>query len=70
MKNKCCAEVNFNAAKWIISRFDTTQFCGKKAKYYESGDWYCGKHAPSKIKEREDKSYAKWEEFINKRKKI
>lgn len=34
--------------------------CSKTAKYHENGKWWCGTHAPSKVKERADKSREKW----------
>lgn len=33
--------------------------CSKKAKYFEDGKWYCGTHAPSRIKLRAEKKAAK-----------
>ena len=40
--------------------------CANKGKYRERKKWYCGIHAPSKIKEREDRRYEKEEREANK----
>ncbi len=40
------------------------EVCNCKAVYFENGSWYCGKHSPSKIEERQLKSYQKWLEKI------
>ena len=35
--------------------------CCNKAKYEEHGHWFCGTHAPSKVKARKAKKNAKWQ---------
>lgn len=35
--------------------------CTNKATLFENGKWWCKRHAPSKVKEREEKS---WEKYI------
>jgi len=61
--NKCSTTVNNNTSREIvqnmINRYSDEK-CGCNAKYFEGDEWFCGKHAPSKIKERETKSYEKW----------
>ena len=37
--------------------------CTSKASLFEDGKWFCKRHAPSKIKEREEKS---WVTYCNK----
>ena len=39
--------------------------CRKKAKYFEDGKWYCGLHAPSKIKDRRDRKLERDEQIRN-----
>jgi len=39
------------------------RLCNNKATIFENNKWYCKKHAPSKIKEREEKA---WENYIKK----
>ena len=43
--------------------------CDKNATIFENGKWYCKRHAPSKIQEREDKSWATYVAKINSSKK-
>ena len=61
--HKCESEINFGNSTQILSKvingYDR-EYCGCNAKYFESGYWYCGRHAPSKVKERGDKKYNKW----------
>lgn len=43
--------------------------CGVVAKYFEQGKWYCGKHAPSRVKARAakiDKAYEAKQKRIRK----
>jgi len=71
-KNKCCAETH-NGSRDIMSRMINNYeqpICGVNAKYFEGGHWYCGRHAPSKIRDREEKSYRKWQEQVVKRKEL
>jgi hypothetical protein len=68
--NKCIATINDTKSRDILRKMINSlpdELCGCSAKYFENDKWYCGKHAPSKIKERETKSYQKWIE--NQRKK-
>lgn len=70
-KHKCNEVVN-QTSRAIISKmingFDN-EVCGCNAKYFEDKIWYCGRHAPSKIEERETKSYLKWKAKIEERRK-
>jgi len=68
---KCGCEINFSNSRDILSKLINgynKEYCNNNAKYFEDGHWYCGKHAPSKIREREDKSYKKWQESVARRK--
>jgi len=61
-KHICNTIIN-QSSRDIISRMINRakdEICGCNAKYNEEGIWYCGRHAPSKVKEREDKSFAAW----------
>ena len=61
-KHKCCAEINCDSVDILrkcINRLPN-EYCNKNAKYFEEGLWYCGKHAPSRILERQRLSYEKW----------
>lgn len=40
--------------------------CKSKASLFENGKWWCKKHAPSKVKEREEKSWQTYLKKINK----
>lgn len=40
--------------------------CTCKAALFENGKWYCKRHAPSKIAEREAKSWQRYTERIRK----
>lgn len=71
-KHICSTIINDKASRDIITKMINGQAddkCGCNAKFFEDGEWYCGRHAPSKIKEREDKSYAKWVAQVAERKK-
>jgi len=62
-KNICSATVNDKQSRQILIKVINgypDEKCGCSAKYFEQNEWYCGKHAPSKIRERELKSYEKW----------
>lgn len=39
--------------------------CKSKASLFENGKWYCKRHAPSKIEEREEKSWATYCKKLN-----
>jgi len=69
--HKCSATVNDKTSRQImtnmINRY-SYEICGCNAKYFEDDYWFCGKHAPSKIQERETKSYEKWKAKINDKK--
>jgi hypothetical protein len=69
-KHTCSAIVNNNTSRQIIFKMINSMshdICGCSAKYFEDGTWYCGRHAPSKIKERELKSYEKWKAEMEKK---
>lgn len=73
MKEKyiCSATVNDKTSRQIMSKMIngySDEICGFNAKYFEDGEWYCGKHAPSKIAERERINYEKWKAEIEARK--
>ncbi len=62
-KHTCCATINDKTSRQIMSKMINGweyDICGCNAKYFEDNDWYCGKHAPSKIAERQRVSYEKW----------
>jgi hypothetical protein len=62
-KHICSATVNDKTSRQIMSKMINgykDELCGCNAKFCEDGEWFCGKHAPSKIAERERKSYEKW----------
>jgi hypothetical protein len=66
-KHICSATINDKTSRQIMSKMINgfcNEICGCNAKYFENDDWYCGKHAPSKISERERISYEKWEAKI------
>ena len=49
--------------------------CSLNGKYFEDGKYYCEKHAPSKIEEKEQKKSERWarkvaEEFNERRRKL
>lgn len=45
--------------------------CGNKAKYNENGGWYCGTHAPSRIKARAEKrGPTQWERECAEQKRV
>ena len=70
-KHICSATVNDKTSRQIMSKMIngySDEICGCNAKYFEDGEWYCGKHAPSKIAERERISYEKWKAKIEARK--
>ena len=62
---KCSSTVNDKTSRQVmtvmINKYDW-ETCGCNAKYFENGKWYCGKHAPSKVQEREQKRYDNWNE--------
>lgn len=60
--NKCQSVVNDKSSRDVIRNMinGTKDICGCKAKYYEDGEWYCGTHAPSQVKKREQKRYNDW----------
>jgi len=69
MKDKhiCSATINDKTSRDIMSKMISGQSyetCGCSAKYFEDNEWFCGKHAPSKIQERSRKSYEKWKSKI------
>lgn len=67
----CNCIVNYNTSRQIIAKMiQGTDYerCGCIAKYFEDNQWYCGKHAPSKIKERETKRYEQWKEKMQNKK--
>ena len=49
IKHTCSKEV------YTYTYWNPTKPCGKSAKYFESGRWYCGFHAPSQIEKRKKK---------------
>lgn len=64
-KHICKSIINYRTSRQIMTKMINhypDEVCGLNAKYFENGEWYCGKHAPSKIKEREDKAFLKWEQ--------
>lgn len=67
-KNRICsATINDKTSKQIMSRMINgyqDEICGCKAKYFEDEKWFCGRHAPSKIEERERISFEKWKAKI------
>jgi hypothetical protein len=68
-KNICSAIVNNKTSRQIITKMlngYSDEICGCNAKYFENNEWYCGRHAPSKIAERERISYEKWKSKIKK----
>jgi hypothetical protein len=70
-KHTCSAIINNKTSKQIISKMIngySDEICGCNAKYFEGGYWYCGKHSPSKIAERERISYEKWKAKVEARK--
>jgi len=48
--NKCSGEIQGDWRSYP---------CTKNAKYFEDDKWWCGIHAPSKVKERQEKRDAK-----------
>jgi hypothetical protein len=70
-KHICSATINDKTSRQIMSKMIngfSNEICGCNAKYFEDNDWYCGKHSPSKIIERQRISYEKWEAKIKSRK--
>ena len=70
-KHICSATVNDKTSRQIMTKMINGYFdeiCGCNAKYFEDNEWYCGKHAPSKIAERGRISYEKWKAKIEARK--
>lgn len=65
--NRCCCEINCSTSRQIIIKMIgiSREYCNKKAKYFENNKWYCGTHAPSKIKLRSDISFEKWKQSQN-----
>lgn len=62
-KHTCCAKINCSKSYDILRKTISNlpdEICGKTAKYFEDGFWFCGRHAPSKIEERGNLSYQKW----------
>ena len=62
-KHICSSAINDKTSRQIVRKMIhgySDEICGCNAKYFEDGEWYCGKHAPSKIAEREQISYEKW----------
>jgi proteasome lid subunit RPN8/RPN11 len=62
-KNICCATINDKTSRHIMRKMINgypDEICGCKANYFENNEWYCGKHAPTKIEERQRISYEKW----------
>lgn len=58
----------YNKPKGLTGKLHSAHYreyykCNCKASIFENDKWWCKKHAPSKIKEREDK---KWETYISK----
>ena len=63
-KHKCSG---YKLPKGMVGMLHKAQFkehykCTNIATINENGQWYCKLHAPSKIKEREDK---KWNTYVN-----
>lgn len=58
----------YNKPKGLTGKLHSASYrehykCTCKASIFENNKWWCKNHAPSKIKEREEK---KWETYISK----
>lgn len=64
-KQICCG---LNKAVGIVgvlhkSMYSSSYKCTSKGSIFEDDKWWCKRHAPSKIKEREEKS---WDKYVSK----
>ena len=61
-KHKCSRRKGGQSIMGALLRhsFPDEMECDKNATYFENDRWWCGFHAPSKIKEREDRNEAKY----------
>lgn len=51
--HKCVAEINYNTGRQMLARAingGKPDICNCTAKYFEKEEWYCGRHAPSKLR--------------------
>ena len=71
-KHTCTSVINHRTSRQIVSKMISRsdfERCGNNAKYFENNQWYCGKHAPSKEKERETKRFELWKKQMEDREK-
>ena len=65
-KEICCGRNKPSGMVGILHAYSYPDYykCQSKASMFENGRWYCKRHAPSKIKEREAKSEERmWEKY-------
>jgi hypothetical protein len=59
-KHTCCGRKGTGITAVLYhATFPGTGKCDFNATYFEDGRWWCGKHAPSKVEERDQKSLQK-----------
>jgi hypothetical protein len=71
-KHICCGYNKAHGMRGVLHKAMYREWykCDKVAKHFEDNKWYCGNHAPSKIKEREDKAWNRYIDKINRNEQL